>query len=160
MPSSNSSYLKETPASYLSFQDWLKSHLGTKSSPNTANTNLSPSWELNHISSHVLSVYQQNSYPLSREWILLLTTFLSPTMSMIVHRYTLLDITLNIAEMSFWITRKMHFPVFVFFWLISGSILEGEGVRCPKRVIIKIWKWSHREREEPKIQLVRTAGKL
>lgn len=93
-----------------------------------------------------MCIFPNKVHILSREWILSLTTLLSPTGPMIAHGDLVHYIILIIVEMNIWITRKMHFPVVVFFWLISGSISESEGVSCQKEVIITIRKWSHPER--------------
>lgn len=150
MPSSNSSHLKETLESHLSFQDWLEPHLGAKPSPNTdiwisllpGNLTI-----LHHMCIIICSPTKFIS-SLKRTNVLFTTFYPRQCLWSCIGIYY---ITLSIVEMSIWVTRKMHFPVFMFLSLISGSILEGEGVGCTKWVIIRIWKWSQREREEQKI---------
>lgn len=53
------------------------------------------------------------------------------------NHYSIYDCALNVVEINIRITRKVHFPLGVYFWLISGSVLESKGVSCPKWVIIR-----------------------
>ena len=119
--------------------------------------NLSAPWELKHISSYVYYYLLTNKmYILSQENECITCCILSPTIAMIVHRYILYYIKHCWNE--YLSNRRMHSPVFMILWLISGSIFDGEGLGCTKWVIIKIWKWSQREREEQKIWLVHQLG--
>lgn len=111
--------------------------------------NLSAPWELKHISSYVYYYLLTNKmYILSQENECITCYILSPTIAMIVHRYILYYIKHCWNE--YLSNRRMHSPVFMILWLISGSIFDGEGFGCTKWVIIKIWKWSQRERERNK----------
>lgn len=159
MPLSNLPHLKEIPTSYLSFQNWLKSHLGTKPSPNTTvYLDLSIPWMFNHAWSHVDYLFpSQHSYCFSRQWFCHYLSF--PTISMIVTVKCYITLHQILLKMSIWVSRKKHFPVVGFFWLISAQF-QRVRVSCPQTGLLQGYESDLIEREEPKIQMVHTTRKL